>query len=74
MRYLLSDEQWERIEPLLPKARGRVGRPYLVGHRTTLEAIPWLARTGAPCRRLVWDVTDDSPRAHRCTCGTEPAG
>ena len=52
MRYLLSDEQWAQIEPLLPKPRGRRGRPYTGDHRTTLEGVLWIARTGAPWRDL----------------------
>ena len=42
---------WERLSPLLPPQRPRTGRPAL-DHRTFLEAVLWLARTGAPWRDL----------------------
>ena len=51
-RKLLSNRQWKRISPLLPKERGRNGRPYSQDHRTTIEGILWIARTGAPWRDL----------------------
>ncbi len=50
-RPVLSDAQWERIAPLLPPPAGR-GRPYTQDHRTTIEGILWVARTGAPWRDL----------------------
>ena len=51
-REVLSDEQWSRIRPLLPRLRDRVGRPYETEHRVTVEGILWIARTGAPWRDL----------------------
>ncbi|WP_419914169.1 transposase [Candidatus Poriferisodalis sp.] len=51
MRQALPDEQWKRIEPLLPPQRGR-GRPYEASHWVTLEGILWIARRGAPWRDL----------------------
>ena len=51
-RTILSDAQWQRIEPLLPTERGRKCRPYLQDHRTTIEGILWIARTGSPWRDL----------------------
>jgi transposase len=50
-RSVLSDEQWERIAPLLP---GKVGDPGRSGddNRHFLEAVLWIARTGAPWRDL----------------------
>ena len=51
-RKILSDRQWEMIDPLLPGRPGTVGRPPSVNNRTTLEAILWIARTGAPWRDL----------------------
>ena len=50
-RKWLSDEQWERIVPFLPAERGK-GRPYAQDHRTTVEGILWILRTGAPWRDL----------------------
>lgn len=37
---------------MLPKERGRRGRPYKQSHRTTVEGILWIARAGAPWRDL----------------------
>ena len=52
MRPVLTDSQWQRIAPLLPSAAGHSGRPYSSDHRTTVEGILWIARTGAPWRDL----------------------
>ena len=49
-RQVLTDTQWERIAPLLPAPKR--GRPYCTAHRVTVEAILWIARTGAPWRDL----------------------
>ena len=43
----LTDAQWERIRPLLPKRVGRRGRPHK-DHRLMWEALLWITRTGAP--------------------------
>ena len=50
-RFELSDEQWERVEGLLP---GRPESPGRSGddNRLFLEAVLWIARTGAPWRDL----------------------
>lgn len=50
-RLVLTDDQWRRLEPLLPQRRTG-GRPYGTDHRTTVEGILWIARTGAPWRDL----------------------
>src|SRR4051794_14738294 len=47
-RDILTDEQWERLRPLLPPQKPRTGRPSKKGHRTVLNAILWIDRTGAP--------------------------
>lgn len=48
-RHALTDEQWKRIQPLLPKRfAGRKG----ANDRLFLDAIHWLAKTGAPWRDL----------------------
>ncbi|GGR60792.1 hypothetical protein GCM10008959_23240 [Deinococcus seoulensis] len=44
----ISDEQWARLEPLLPPLMGW-GRPYLA-HRLIVSGIIWVLRTGAPWR------------------------
>jgi len=47
----LTNEQWERIELLLPKANTKRGRP-AQAHRQLLNGILWVLRTGAPWRDL----------------------
>jgi putative transposase len=51
-RHELSDQEWSRIEPLLPLERGRNGRPVLLGNRTFMNAILYIAKTGVPWRDL----------------------
>lgn len=48
-RYELTDEAWDRIEPLLPK-QGRGGR--WADHRTVLNGMFWVLNSGAPWRDL----------------------
>ena len=48
-RYELTDEAWQRIEPLLPK-QGRGGR--WNDHRTTLNGIFWILNCGAQWRDM----------------------
>lgn len=50
-RFLLRDDQWERIKAILPKMRGdkeKIDK----NQRLFIEAILWSARTGAPWRDL----------------------
>ena len=47
----LSNEQWERIKLLLPKQKTTRGRPSQ-DHRTVLNGILWVLRTGAPWRDI----------------------
>jgi transposase len=47
----LTDEQWERLRPLLPPQKPKTGRPNH-DHRRLLEALLWLDHTGAPWRDL----------------------
>ena len=49
-RHGLSDAEWTRLEPLLP-GRAATGRPPK-DHRPVIDALLWLARTGAPWRDL----------------------
>jgi transposase len=49
-RHGLTDREWTRLEPLLPRRR-RTGRPPK-DHRLVLDALLWLAKTGAPWRDL----------------------
>ncbi len=46
-RYELTDEHWQRLAPLLPPQRPRTGRPNH-DHRTIINGILWVLRTGAP--------------------------
>ena len=47
-RYELTDEEWNRIAPLLPPENtGKQGRPQKCT-RTILNGIVWIARSGAP--------------------------
>lgn len=50
-RQVLTDEQWERIEPLLPSNEGRKGHPFR-DNRRVVEAMIYRARTGIPWRDL----------------------
>lgn len=46
----LTDEEWEMVEPLLPK-KPPAGRPYN-DHRTVVGGILWVARTGSSWREI----------------------
>ena len=50
-RSVLSDEQWERIAPLLPGKVGDPGRT-AADNRLFEEAVLWIVRTGSPWRDL----------------------
>jgi transposase len=50
-RHELTDEQWELIEPLIPKKTARTGRPAR-DRRLMLNGIFWILCTGAPWRDL----------------------
>jgi len=60
---MLTDEQWLRIEPHLPKytPSPQGGRPR-AADRESLEGILWLLRSGARC----WDIPVDLPSATTC--------
>lgn len=47
----LTDEQWERLEPLLPSNKGRRGRPF-ENNRQIVDGIIYRARTGIQWRDL----------------------
>jgi transposase len=49
--YELTDRQWRHLAPLLPPQRPRTGRPNHE-HRTILNGILWVLRSGAPWRDL----------------------
>lgn len=50
-RFELSDEQWVRVKDLLPGKPGDPGRSGK-NNRLFLDAVLWIARTGAPWRDL----------------------
>ena len=50
-RRILRDSQWARVAPLLPGKNGDPGRSAR-DNREFLEAVLWMARTGAPWRDL----------------------
>lgn len=51
-RYELTDQEWERIAPFLPHENtGKRGRPGK-DNRMMLNAMVWIARSGAPWRDL----------------------
>src|SRR5437764_1125056 len=50
-RHALTDEQWELIEPLIPRSEARTGRP-AKDRRLMLDGIFWVLATGAPWRDL----------------------
>lgn len=50
-RHVLSDEQWERVESLIPGKVGDRGRTG-ANNRMFVEAVLWIATTGAPWRDL----------------------
>jgi transposase len=50
-RYELTDEQWLRVARLLPPERGRKARPAR-NNRRMVNAMVWIARSGAPWRDL----------------------
>jgi len=47
----LTDEQWEKLCPLLPPQKPKVGRS-AQDHRLIINGILWVVRTGAPWRDL----------------------
>ena len=47
----LTDEEWERMAPLMP-APGRRGRPREVEFREVINAVPYLVRSGCGWRML----------------------
>jgi len=51
VRRWLRDDQWLRLEPMLP---GKAGDPGRAGEdkRQFIEAALWIARTGSPWRDL----------------------
>ncbi len=71
----LTDEQWARVQPLLRAAQAARGRPPRE-HRTILEGLIWLMRTGTAWRQLPdgfgpWPTVYSRYR-HWCATGLWP--
>ena len=47
-RFVLDQQMWSKLEPLLPEPKGRHGN----NDRLFLEGVCWIIRTGAPWRDL----------------------
>jgi putative transposase len=69
----LTDAQWERIAPLLPKRRDARGAKQTIPRRELLNAILFIARSGCawellphdfPCHKTVYDYF-----RKLCRCG-----
>ena len=50
-RHAIADDDWERIEHLLPGRPGQHGK-VAEDNRLFLDAVLWIAKTGAPWRDL----------------------
>ena len=50
-RHVVTDEQWARLEPLLPDRTPRRGGRWM-DHRSVIDAVVWRTRTGTPWRDL----------------------
>ena len=59
----LTDEQWARLEPLLPVPT-RSGRPSAWTKRQLIDGIRWRVRVGAP-----WRDVPDCYGSWRVVCG-----
>ena len=51
----LTDPQWNRIAPLLPKRKGRRGRPRSHPYREIVDAVLYVVRSGCAWRLLPHD-------------------
>ncbi|MEU7642309.1 transposase [Streptomyces sp. NPDC039016] len=68
----LTNGQWARLEPLLPRGI-KSGRPPVWTRRQLIDGIRWRTRTGAPCRDVPerygpWDRVYDLFRRWQRDC------
>src|SRR5215210_1061410 len=61
----LSDQEWERLEPLLPPEKPETGRRN-TGHRQIVNGILWRERTGSPWRDVPGRYGPWSTVSSRC--------
>ncbi|MCZ6675778.1 MAG: transposase, partial [Candidatus Poribacteria bacterium] len=52
LRFLLTDEIFDRLEPVLLEIKPKVGSPPQQSDRMFIEAVLYVARTGIPWRDL----------------------
>ena len=71
---LLSEAQWKKIAPLLPKPRKnrRGGRPW-IENRRVLEGILWILRSGARWQDLRRNIRILRPAGGGCGIGRSRA-
>src|SRR3990172_9496705 len=62
-RHELTDTQWERLQPLLPAEKPRVGKPNLP-HRRIINGILWRLKTGAS-----WPLSRPRPMLQAMSTG-----
>lgn len=60
---MLTDEQWEVLEPLFQEERSGAGRPQVHPDREVLNGVLWVLRTGAAWR----DLPDRFPSSSPCS-------
>ena len=68
-RHALRDDQFARIENLLPGRPGTVGRNSDLGNRLFVDAVIWKFRVGVPWRDL-----PEHSAAGAIRTGASPAG
>jgi transposase len=61
----LTNAQWERLQPLLPPQKPKIGHP-AHDHRRIVNGILWILRTGAPWRDVPERYGPWSTVANRC--------
>jgi len=72
IRTVLRNDQWERIAPELP---GKAGDPGVTArdNRLFVEAVLWIARTGAPWRDFRENLATGTPSTRAFGAGHERA-